>query len=77
MTGTRFFHPKSLGNHPTVLPDDELEPEADLLCSEMLWELPLHRAEKKVKKNSTHHAGNALQPWPAPLSPNIFLRHWY
>jgi len=28
MTGTHFFYPKTLSNHPTVLRDDELEPEA-------------------------------------------------
>ena len=28
MTGTRFFYPELLSNHPTVLHDDKLEPEA-------------------------------------------------
>jgi len=69
MTVTRFFHPKSLNNHPTVLHDNELEHEADLLCSEMLRELLLHRAEKKVQKMSALRAGKALQLWPAPRLP--------
>jgi len=48
MTGTHFFYPESLSNHPAVL-RDELEPEsvsAWLLSSEMLQELLLHQAEK-------------------------------
>jgi len=27
MSGTHFFHPESLSNHPTVLGDNKLEPE--------------------------------------------------
>jgi len=44
----------------------------DLLCSEMLQVLLLHQAEK-VKK--IFHAKPLVPGLPAPLSPNIFLRH--
>jgi len=58
-----FFYPESLSNHPTVVSDNELEPEAVSAwpCSKMLWELLLHRAGKNfpcVAQGPLHSPGS-------------------